>query len=196
MKILSFAFQAFLIGLFLASCSSPSTVKNENEPPLDTVSYLKSGDSISSAVQKVLLANVMEATKKGGTGFAITYCNEKAMPLTDSLSAVYNCTIQRVTDKYRNPANKLSANDSVIFSQILASGAFNSGIVAENGTIVYFKPIKIAMPACLNCHGTAGKELKAEIVETIKKKYPEDKATGYKEGDLRGMWKITFKLSK
>jgi len=27
----------------------------------------------------------------------------------------------------------------------------------------------------------------------LKSYYPEDQATGFKEGELRGMWKITFK---
>jgi len=48
------------------------------------------------------------------------------------------------------------------------------------------------MPACLGCHGTEGGDINAKTLKIIKQKYPEDKATGYKEGDLRGWWKITF----
>jgi len=48
------------------------------------------------------------------------------------------------------------------------------------------------MPACMKCHGQAGKEIDAKTMEIISQKYPDDLATGYKEGDLRGLWKITF----
>jgi len=62
----------------------------------------------------------------------------------------------------------------------------------ENGKTIYYKPIKIGMPACLNCHGTEGKEIAMKTLVAIRQKYPDDLATGYKEGEFRGMWKITF----
>jgi len=65
-------------------------------------------------------------------------------------------------------------------------------VSTEKGHIVYYKPITIAMPSCLKCHGSSGKEIDTKTLEIIRKNYPEDQATGYKEGDLRGMWKITF----
>jgi hypothetical protein len=36
---------------------------------------------------------------------------------------------------------------------------------------------------CLTCHGT---EVKPEVLTKIKELYPNDKATGYQEGDIRG----------
>ncbi len=48
------------------------------------------------------------------------------------------------------------------------------------------------MPACLKCHGLPGKDIDANTLALLQKKYPEDKATGYKLGDLRGAWKISF----
>jgi hypothetical protein len=48
------------------------------------------------------------------------------------------------------------------------------------------------MPACLNCHGNAEKDIATKTLEVIMQKYPNDLAIGYKEGDFRGLWKITF----
>jgi hypothetical protein len=62
----------------------------------------------------------------------------------------------------------------------------------ENRKIVYYKPIRIAMPACLKCHGSAEKDIDPKTLAIIRQKYPDDLATNYKEGDLRGLWKITF----
>lgn len=59
----------------------------------------------------------------------------------------------------------------------------------NNGEVHYYKPILIAMPTCVKCHGG-----KSDITEStqnsITQKYPGDKAVNYKMGDLRGMWKI------
>jgi len=130
--------------------------------------------------------------KAGGPGSAVTFCNEHAMTLTNTLSGDYNCIIQRVSDKYRNPANKLSATDKKVLAKMISSKALNPVMISENGRMVYYKPIKIAMPACLSCHGSTGKEMDAKTLEIIRLKYPDDLATGYKEGDIRGLWKITF----
>ena len=183
---------SILVILFFAACNTKQNKTDQSSNAFDTAAYLQQGDSISALVQKVLLTNVMTAMKSGGPVNAVSFCNVHAMPLTDSLAGKYNCVIQRVTDKYRNPVNILSESDLEIWEKISSSNTTNPVLISENGQIVYYKPIKIAMPACLTCHGTAGKEIDIKTLEIIKEKYPDDLATGYKEGDLRGLWKITF----
>ena len=183
---------SMLLILFFAACNPQQQKTDKSSNAIDTAAYLQKGDSISAIVQKVLLANVMQAMKSGGPGYAVSFCNEQAMPLTDSLAKAHNCLIQRVSDKYRNPANKLTAQDQEIWTKIASAATANTLSGSENGQVVFYKPIKIAMPACLACHGTAGKEMDPKTFEIIKQKYPDDLATGYKEGDLRGLWKITF----
>ncbi len=122
----------------------------------------------------------------------VTFCNERAMPLTDSLSKKYNCQIQRISDKYRNPSNKPNKFDEDV---LLKLGSSNSGeplLASENGKVVYYKSIRIANPGCLNCHGIKNKDIAPKTLEAIVQSYPNDIATGYKEGDFRGLWKITF----
>jgi len=48
------------------------------------------------------------------------------------------------------------------------------------------------MPLCEKCHGKIGSTLKEADYASIKSLYPEDMAIGYKTGDLRGMWSISF----
>jgi len=178
--------------IFVASCSSQQQKAAELSQSIDTFALLLKGDTISAQVQKVLLSNVMQAIKAGGPEYAVTFCNERAMPLTDSLAKANNCMIQRVSDKYRNPANKLTEYDQEIWKQLNSSTPANPILVAENGKMVFYKPIEIAMASCLTCHGTAGKEINEKTAKIISEKYPNDLATGYEEGDLRGLWKITF----
>jgi hypothetical protein len=46
---------------------------------------------------------------------------------------------------------------------------------------------------CLACHGDPQKDIQPAVLQTISKLYPDDKAIGYKEGDLRGAWHIIFR---
>jgi len=183
---------SILATLFFASCNSVQQKATENGNSINTADFLQKGDTITALVQKVLLANVMTAMKTGGPVNAVSFCNIHAIPLTDSLAGEYNCIIQRVSDKYRNQANKLSEADADILAKMSSFNPMKPVLVSENGRMVYYKPIKIAMPACLKCHGSLGKEIDSKTLEIINQKYPNDLATGYKEGDLRGLWKITF----
>lgn len=183
---------SFVLILLFASCNSTQQKASEPDKIIDSAALIQQGDTITDRVQKLLLTNVMTAMKAGGPVSAVTFCNVQAMPLTDSLSDEYNCLIQRVSDKYRNPVNILSESDLEIWETVSSSNSMKPVLISENGHPVYYKPIKIAMPACLTCHGTAGKEIDIKTLEIIKEKYPDDLATGYKEGDLRGLWKITF----
>ncbi len=178
--------------LFLASCNPKQQADIASKNEVDKIAFIQQGDSISSVMQQVLLANVMQATKSGGPVYAVTFCNERAMPLTDSLSKKYNCKIQRISDKYRNPANKPSKYDEAVLLKLRSSNSGEPLLVSENYKMIYYKPIRIAMPACLGCHGNEGEEIAIKTMEAIRQKYPYDRATGYKEGDFRGLWKITF----
>ena len=68
--------------------------------------YLQKGGDIVNLSQTELLKNVSYAMKKGGPGYAIDFCNTRAMLLKDSLSRLNNCQIRRIAIKYRNPEDK------------------------------------------------------------------------------------------
>ncbi len=55
-------------------------------------------------------------------------------------------------------------------------------------TYSYYKPI-YTKRLCLKCHGDM-QTLASGVYKQVKKHYPTDKATGYKEGDLRGMFVV------
>jgi len=186
----------FLVFLLLSACNQKQQPDKSVKENIDTLTFMQRGDSIANALQIVLLQNVMRATKTGGTAYAVAFCNEHAMPLTDSISKKYNCQIQRISDKYRNLANKPDRSDAAALLKMRSSNPVKPFLISENGKSIYYKPIKIAMSACLSCHGIEGKEIAMETLEAIRQHYPNDIATGYKEGDLRGMWKITFQAEK
>lgn len=183
---------ALLLVISVSACnnSKQQALTEEEELALKPI-----GDSISLQMQNVLLQNVSNAIKKGGTDHAIEFCNEKAMLLTDSVSDKLNVYIQRLSDKNRNPNNAIQTPlDSLAWEQIKHD---KRELVKQDiqGDIYYYKPIMMAMPTCIKCHGN-----NTDIAESTQKiialKYPKDKAIGYKMGDLRGMWKIKLENKK
>src|SRR5690606_20395573 len=96
---------AFLLTITaLSACTNPKqqTISEEEKAALMLL-----GDSISMEMQHVLLQNVGEAIQKGGTNYAVEFCNIQAMPLTDSIADHLKVYIQRLSDKNRNPANAI-----------------------------------------------------------------------------------------
>ncbi|MEG2307850.1 DUF3365 domain-containing protein [Chryseobacterium sp.] len=175
-----------LLSFIVASCKQAT--QNEKQ-----ISALKrQADSIATVSQMILLQNVAGAIQKEGIDYAVEFCNIQAMPLTDSIAEGLNVYIQRLSDKNRNPANAIKTQaDSLAWKKIKSKKA---DFIEQhnNGEVYYYKPILIAMPTCVKCHG--GKSDIAESTQnSITQKYPGDKAVNYKMGDLRGMWKIKLK---
>jgi len=186
-----------ILALVWFSCqpAQKKTAANIDEPAL-----LQKGDSIAGLVQGVLVSNVMRAVQESGTAGAVDFCNEKALYLTDSAGGNYS--VQRLSDKNRNPSNAVtSATDNTAWLKLTTlmrdSLVKQKHFIAhdDNG-VYYYKAIIIGMPACLNCHGNKEKDIPPETLLAIHEKYPGDKATGYAMGMLRGMWKIKMSEEK
>lgn len=179
----------FIFVLTITALSACSNHKQQIISEEEKASLMLLGDSISVEMQNVLLQNVGEAIQKGGTDYAVEFCNIQAMPLTDSIADNHKVYIQRLSDKNRNPTNAIQTPlDSIAWEKIKNE---KTAFIEQdkNREVYYYKPISMAMPTCIKCHGG-----KTDILESTQKiitqKYPGDKATGYQMGDLRGMWKI------
>ena len=133
----------------------------------------------------------------GGVPEALRYCNVAAYPLTDSLSAAWNVAIRRATTRPRNSENRASAAEANVIERYaaqIAAGEELAPVVQEVDaeTVAYYAPIRI-QGLCLNCHGEVGVDLAPEHAELLADLYPDDEAVGYAEGDLRGVWSLTFR---
>lgn len=180
----------FLIAVFtvlMISCKSRIDNATYSE-------FQKKGNEISNLAQSVLLANVGQAMQTGGPVYAVEFCNLKASSIIDSLNTANNCVISRVSAKNRNPENGLKTEADKNLWAIFESGTIKDSIIQENKKLVYYKPIKTALPACLKCHGELGFDIDSATSEKLQTLYPADLATGYKLNDFRGLWKIEFSV--
>jgi len=159
------------------------------------------GNEIAVTAKKTLGKNLKNALQQGGVENAISFCNLNAMPLVDSLSKKIDAKIRRVTYKARNPNNiptdvekslleayQFQWNDSIPLKENVQP--------LEGDIYLFTKPILVDNALCLTCHGALENGLSQETKDFIKLKYPMDKATDYKLGDLRGMWSISIPKKK
>jgi Protein of unknown function (DUF3365) len=189
---------AILIGLSaVISCTKNKSEENtaEKEPIPDSV-YTKMGNEIVALTFDTLRNSLLNAISTKGMDGAITFCNEKAYPLTTTYAD--SVVIRRTALRYRNPDNKPDSLEQIMLDEInaniLSGGKPETKIIRRSSTeeIHFFKPI-LLQPMCLNCHGTPGKQIQNTTLARIQQFYPDDRAVDYKEGDLRGLWHIVFK---
>lgn len=103
--------------------------------------------------------------------------------------------VRRVSERVRNPADTPNRDELRVLrawqenkrAGQLTPAAEHQEIVTEANRryVFYMKPIFIAGPICLQCHGAPDK-LAPGVADALKEQYPEDMATGYALGDLRG----------
>lgn len=183
-----FFFTSILIVL-LSSCSESS---NNSNDVISSIDYMQIGDSISNIAQKELLSNVSKQMKNGGPVHTVSFCNLNANKIMDSISTANNITTSRVSAKNRNE-NNLASHAEMDILDYLDEAKENSMIKDTEEGIVFYKSIRLGMPACLKCHGNIETDISPETLEILSEKYPNDKATNYALGDFRGAWKIVFK---
>jgi hypothetical protein len=114
------------------------------------------------------------------------------------MSEKYEVSIKRASHKLRNSLNKATPDEEKIIKQfksaLLVKSQINPIVKLDNdGNPHYYSSI-IMQKKCLACHGTIGKEVTKNTDSLIKSLYPNDNALGFVEGELRGIWSITFKF--
>lgn len=187
----------YLLSVILfASCS-----KTPHESKVEKIdsTYLISGNQISKISFETISGELKQALADGGIEHALKYCNENAMPITDSLARAHQVSIKRVSNKNRNPHNKADSMEEFLikgFGIELSEGKeLIPKLVLKDDSVIYYKPI-VTQALCLNCHGVPGKEITFSNDSLIQSLYPRDKAIGYQNNQLRGLWRIGFKKNK
>lgn len=184
-----------IISLLLVSIISCTEKKETTD-----LSALKSkGDSLIAQTFDTLRNTLLSTIGEKGFPGAVSFCNTKALSLTNTYAAE-GITIKRTSDKLRNPANRPDNMEQEILSAYLQMKEDKQELKPvlkkdTEGNHHYFKPI-LLQAMCSNCHGDKNTQIKPDTWEVIRLQYPADAAYNYKEGDLRGIWHLTFLKNK
>lgn len=189
-----------IIGIaILGSCQNEETTTENAESKIPgehkhaaASNYMNTGQELAMKMKASLGEKLSSAIAENGVAGAVEFCNIEAITITDSVSQSLNAKIKRVSDKPRNPTNQ--AKEGELFyidmcKQNLENGKELKPFISEDDKkMIGYYPI-VTNSMCLNCHGTKDK-IKAETLAKINSLYPEDKATGYKENELRGIFVV------
>ena len=149
---------------------------------------------VAGSVPPKLVAVLTEEIGKSGPEGAILVCRDKAPQLAKAASDETGWSVRRVSLRNRNPRavpdgwERAALED---FDRRAASGESattleKAEIVTEGGKQSYrYMRALPTQPLCLNCHGSP-EQLTPAVVEKLKALYPDDKAIGYRPGDIRG----------
>lgn len=186
-----------LVLLLLAGCS-----KSERDPLPDAVEIGRLrplGKQVAHELLTSMKGEMQAAMQAGGPIAAVDYCSIKALPLTRELAENQEAPIEvkRATDRPRNPANAADAWEEKAIAHFRRAQEAGKALPADfvqkferDGRVYlrYYQPLA-AGAACLGCHGDPH-AMDSGLQETLAKRYPQDLATGYREGDLRGVFRL------
>jgi hypothetical protein len=182
--------RAGLVGtLGLAGLAGLAWAQDAAQAP--TAPELERARAAAAALTTELRARLMEEMKAGGPVQGVRVCSEVA-PSFAAKHSVDGLAVRRVSERYRNPADRPDAYEAAKLAELAAAHA-KGALPAEayewvgegaQRALRYLKPITIGGP-CLSCHGDPA-AIKPEVAAMLRERYPEDRATGYRDGDLRG----------
>ncbi len=146
---------------------------------------------VATTLPPKLLASLQEEISKSGPEGAISVCKDMAPKMVGEISRQTGWKIKRVSLKARNDARaipdaweKAALED---FDKRAAAGEPPAQL--EKGEKIdneyrYVKALPV-QPLCLSCHGPAD-QLTPAVKSTLSQHYPNDRATGYSVGQIRG----------
>jgi hypothetical protein len=154
-------------------------------PDADRARAATALDAFAGQLKAALVATMSSA----GPVAAIEVCRDRAPAIAADVSAEYGFSVGRVTDRTRNPANAANAWQAEVLAGWAAQQAAGVDLAQADyfaelpaGGFRYMQPI-VVQPPCLACHGSS---LAPAVRDAVSQSYPDDHATGYAVGDLRG----------
>jgi hypothetical protein len=140
----------------------------------------------------------MAALAQSGPSGAIEVCRVRAPEIAARLSRESGAKVSRTALRVRNPANAPDDLQRAVLEQFaadLSSGQIEPPLEAaveiNRGGRIERRYMR-AIPTdalCLTCHGT---DLAPEVKAAIARAYPDDQATGFSAGQLRGAFSVIW----
>jgi hypothetical protein len=141
-------------------------------------------------MESQLKDSLMAAIQADGPHGAVVVCSTIAPAIASDLSTKHGLEIGRTSFKIRNSSNTPPEWMTPIVDERDPDSAY---FVGTDGSFAVSYPITIA-PPCLTCHGNQD-SLSNQVKESIQTHYPDDQATGFALGDLRGWFWVEVPAS-
>ena len=194
------ASRAWLVGVAVLAAGCRQDRRVLVEIPVADSATVRLARAVADSLGDELVGLVSAALDRGGPALAIHFCADSAQvrTLRHWKNGIY---IRRVSERVRNVDDTPDARERRLLEQLaeaLRSGTLPREVAevirAPDGTyeLQYLRPL-LVQPGCLACHGDPA-TFEPEVRAVLAKRYPEDRATGYAVGDLRGAVSVRVPL--
>ena len=187
MKKLIYSLFVVLFNALTIGCNSDQPTVEINNPEL-----LSRSKSLALEYSSTLKNNLKAAIVSDGVEGAIEFCSLHAVPITDSISKINTVEFKRVSHKNRNPHNKANATELQLIDDYITNYSKAPRLFKKGSENFFYAPIYMDSPLCLNCHGNVDQHITSPVQEKLNTLYPNDQATGFKHGEIRGLLKIIY----
>jgi hypothetical protein len=179
-----------VLGSVLACAASPrgSQAYRAEAAPAALAKAVASADAAIAALQKRLGTRLFEELEKGGVLLAVRVCRDEAQSLTAAVAREQGIAVGRTSHRLRNPSNAPPAwaAELVRAAEGKKAADVEAWVVELKDKVGVLRPIPTA-GLCTKCHGEA-EGLAPELRSFLASRYPEDRAVGFQEGELRGFF--------
>ncbi len=182
--------KSLILALLLTGCATPGSETQKPEP--------KQVDEARAAAKSLAtqLGGTLKAEMEAnGPASAIGVCKTVAPQIAADLSKQTGWQVGRVGTRVRNSESGTPDAWNVRALEIFAARMKEgekpdamelSEVVTEpSGKYLRYAKAIAMQPVCVKCHGSAT-DISANVKARLQAEYPNDKATGYSAGELRG----------
>lgn len=175
--------------VFALACDAPtapppSTTPTTTAPAATTPAPAERAALAAKTLQEKLKTALLAAIQDKGAVGAIDICATVAPALAKELSTG-GLTVGRTGVRLRNPDNRAPPWLAPTMTRWEAQAMVDRtpwNTPLDDGRFVFAAPLSM-LPLCATCHGT---DVAADVKAAIAARYPQDAATGFAEGALRG----------
>jgi hypothetical protein len=169
-----------------AAARQPPPVYPAADAPAVLQPMLRHADLIIVTLQGALLAELHRRLEAEGPAGALDACHLAAIPVEQRSARYEGVTVGRTSARLRSPANAPPAWAVPIVERYATQPRADvDGFVVDLGNRVgVLRPIR-EQPLCGSCHGPE-RALGPGVTARLAQLYPEDRAIGFRDGDIRG----------
>ncbi len=140
----------------------------------------------AKALQATLQTRLVEVLPTTGPVAAIDICRREAYAVAAEVGMQQGISLGRTSHKLRNPNNAPKPwAASVVAANVGTKYVDANAYVVDLGSKVgVLQPIPMG-DTCSLCHGTKS-WMPADVAAVLERSYPNDEATGFTTGDVRG----------
>lgn len=173
------------LGLLVAGCTSEQTQTPD-------AAFVTSAAQLADTYQTSLQVELSSAIRQVGPVGAIGVCQSSAPAIAADLSSKGDLAVSRIARRNRNPDNAVPSELDALYQELEREPLHDGKPRVVTATIGEREILMRALPMkdqpCSQCHGTS---IAPEVKAAIAASYPNDRATGFVAGDLRGAMLIT-----